>query len=363
MYSVLIVDDVEVMRLKIMRLKIWGEVSGFQIVSQAVNGQDALMKLKGSPVDLVITDIKMPLLGGIELTQIITQQKLAQCVVLLSDYTDFSHARQGFTSGAFDFIGKPINEEALYELLKRVTEYLVNIKIQKEAVTRLETVVTDHIHNIHSIKEFEGIVEHMKCGNSIVLLETVDSMIKTVVTTFKDDFIQSRRIISKATREIVETVIAQYSFITLFYDMAMLKDFMMCEDVKTLSEQVITVIKSLICFMEKFIINEQPLIKQVCYYALENVDQDISVGGIAQAMFISKNYLSVTFKEKTGLMLMEYLTMVKIERAKKLILDNQLKNYQVAGQLGFKDNEYFSKLFKKYAGISPTDYRLKNSKW
>lgn len=57
----MIVDDMEIVRLQLKRLKIWGEVSGFEITNEARNGHEALQKLQSNPVDLVITDIRMRL--------------------------------------------------------------------------------------------------------------------------------------------------------------------------------------------------------------------------------------------------------------------------------------------------------------
>jgi len=96
---------------------------------------------------------------------------------------------------------------------------------------------------------------------------------------------------------------------------------------------------------------------QVCRYVLENIDGNISLSAVSDSLFMNKSYISEVFKQKTGLSFIEYLTIVKMERAKKLVGDGRLKAYEVAELLGFKDVEYFSRLFKKYTGITPSEYR------
>ena len=94
---------------------------------------------------------------------------------------------------------------------------------------------------------------------------------------------------------------------------------------------------------------------------LNHIEEDISVKGIAEKLYISKAYLSEIFKQSTGISLLEYITMVKVERAKFLLTTTAQKNYEVAERLGFKDHEYFSKIFKKVTGITPIDYRRENT--
>jgi two-component system response regulator YesN len=98
-------------------------------------------------------------------------------------------------------------------------------------------------------------------------------------------------------------------------------------------------------------------IRKVCRYVLNNIESDISVKSISEELFINRNYLSDLFRHNIGISLMEYLTMVKMERAKRFLTKGNLKNYEIADKLGFKDIEYFSKVFKKYTGKTPTEFR------
>jgi Response regulator containing CheY-like receiver domain and AraC-type DNA-binding domain len=86
----------------------------------------------------------------------------------------------------------------------------------------------------------------------------------------------------------------------------------------------------------------------------------IAVKTIADNLFLNHSYLSTFFKEKTGSSLVEYITMVKMERAKVLFINSNLRNYEIADKLGYKDVEYFSKVFKKYTGETPSAFKSKN---
>ena len=78
---------------------------------------------------------------------------------------------------------------------------------------------------------------------------------------------------------------------------------------------------------------------------------------MARKVYISPYYLSHLFREELNITFLEYLTMVRMEEAKKLLKDTSLSIVAIASQVGYEDASYFSKVFKKYVGISPAQYR------
>lgn len=79
LFEAMIVDDVEIMRKELKRLKIWGEQTGFIITQEAKNGQEAIKKLRNKNTDIVITDIKMPVEDGIDILKKLLR-KIYLCV-------------------------------------------------------------------------------------------------------------------------------------------------------------------------------------------------------------------------------------------------------------------------------------------
>lgn len=124
MYRVLIVDDIDILRYDLKRMKVWGETTGFAIEDEASDGREALKKLRESSFDLLITDIRMPVMDGMELLRAVSKENLCPCIVMLSDYTEYSYAREGLLHGAFDYLGKPVNQNDILELLGRAKIFL-----------------------------------------------------------------------------------------------------------------------------------------------------------------------------------------------------------------------------------------------
>ncbi len=92
-------------------------------------------------------------------------------------------------------------------------------------------------------------------------------------------------------------------------------------------------------------------------YIRVHYDENISLQQIAEVVELSPNYLSSLFKREFEKSLFEYVTEVRIEKAKKLLLNTNLKLYEVAEKVGFSDVGYFSRTFKKISGINPSDYK------
>ncbi len=87
--------------------------------------------------------------------------------------------------------------------------------------------------------------------------------------------------------------------------------------------------------------------------------QELNVGQLANSLNVERSYLYRLFIEHTGISPQEYLTEVRMERACELLLTTELSVQAVAGSVGYKDALYFSRLFRKRKGITPSNYRLK----
>lgn len=99
------------------------------------------------------------------------------------------------------------------------------------------------------------------------------------------------------------------------------------------------------------------LITKVENYITSNYFEDLSLITVAQMFYISPIYLSQTFKKQTGQLYLDFVTQVKINAAKKLLLTTDLMVYEIAERLNYKDTKYFSKLFEKKTGTKPSEFR------
>lgn len=94
-------------------------------------------------------------------------------------------------------------------------------------------------------------------------------------------------------------------------------------------------------------------------YIKENYQKDISLKSAADSLFISESYLSRVFKANVGQTFLDYLTYYRIKKACNLLQESDVKIHEVANMVGYKDQRYFSVIFKKLVGISPKEFRNK----
>ena len=244
MLKVLIVEDEEMIRKGIVLTVDWAALD-CMVVGEAANGVQGLEAARRLEPSLIITDLKMPQMDGIEMLKALRAQGCTAYVIILTAYDNFSYAQSALRLGAVDYLLKPFHDGDL-----------------ENAITRVQQRMKPEVAETAPL----GIVR-------------------------KGDK-------SKYVQEAMDYISAHYN------------------------------------------------------------DPDISVGTVAQSLNISEGYLSHTFKKETDYTLLNYLTRYRIHKAMELLKDCRVKVYEVAEQVGYRDIAYFSATFKKYAGISPSEYQL-----
>lgn len=121
MIKVLIVEDEEFIR-KGLRLTINWKEKGFDIVAEGINGEDGLNKILEFSPQLVITDIKMPKMDGLEMIKKAKNLGKSFDSILLTSYSEFEYAKTGIEIGVMGYLLKPLDDEILYRLLDKIKE-------------------------------------------------------------------------------------------------------------------------------------------------------------------------------------------------------------------------------------------------
>ncbi len=138
MLRVLLVDD-EPFIVQGMTVLVDWEAEGFEIVATASDGKEALEYLKENKVDLIIADIKMPIMTGIELLRTIRKEEISDAhFVILSGYDDFGYAQQAIRNKCMDYVLKPVEKEQLLQILRKVSCMSANEQMDAQNKQKLE---------------------------------------------------------------------------------------------------------------------------------------------------------------------------------------------------------------------------------
>jgi two-component system response regulator YesN len=104
--------------------------------------------------------------------------------------------------------------------------------------------------------------------------------------------------------------------------------------------------------------NKNELIERAKEYIEQNYfDEELSAEKLCNYLHISTNYFSALFKKETKFTFTSYLTLIRIDKAKELLRTTELKTFDIGNKVGYSEGHYFSYVFKKITGISPTEYR------
>lgn len=126
-----------------------------------------------------------------------------------------------------------------------------------------------------------------------------------------------------------------------------------------LKEYVISAITNMCSTEEIHQTAKQKVMEQVIDIIQKEYDKDISLDYIAKQVYLSSNYLSCIFKQSMGESLVKYINRIRLEEAKRLLSQTNIKIIDVGKKVGFSNNSYFCTIFKNNCGISPSKYRVK----
>ncbi len=256
MLKVLIVEDEDIIRNGLVHTINWLEM-GCSVVGAARDGIQGLeMIMKYSP-DFVITDIKMPRLGGIEMLNLAQKERSFKSIILTC-YSEFEYVKKAIEMQVFDYLLKPIDEEKLGEIIT---------KIQNE---------------IDQKRRYSHIMEIAK-NVTIIELERWSIYSNMEVTP------------------------------NLYVKQALDK---------------------------------------ICQF----YQQKLNIEQVAEELGISISYLSRKIKEFTGQTFLDILNKYRIQKSVQLLNSGKYRIYEISRLTGFSEYKYFYRVFKKYTGMSPTEF-------
>lgn len=245
MYKVIVVEDEKLVRSGIVHGTNWSQIN-CMVAGEAADGEEGIKAAKKYHPDVIITDVCMPKMDGIEMVRQLREEKIDAVVIFLTAYDEFRYAQQAIRLGAADYLLKPFEDGALEEAVAGILA-----KTQKAVTETTEA--------------------------SELILEKGDK--------------------SKYIMEAIAYIDENYA------------------------------------------------------------NPKISVKTVAASLGISEGHLSHLFRKETDFTFLSYLTQCRVRMAKKLLKDYRHKVYEVAEQVGYRDITYFSVIFKKSVGVSPSEYQ------
>lgn len=331
MLDVLFIDDEEDIHFIISTYKI-EEKTNFRIKRFVKSAIEALEILEQEKFDIIITDIRMPVMDGLEFLDQLKARNLKQNVIIASTYSEFEYARKALRLGALDYIVKPILKENLIETLENAEKMLV--KEQEDKITNedIEEIYLKLMQENLKVCEIEESAEKIEEKIGSKNKAEYEMIIKEICEKLKENF------------EWLENIVG------LKFEIS--KE----ESDKDFEIALMTIAE----IISKFELNKQNgIMNNICHAVAENIHNRAVFDIVSEKVELSKDYIGRLFKKNFDMTFNEYASMMKMEYAKHLIRDSSHKIYEISEELGYKTVDYFSKLFKNYTGETPMQYRQK----
>ncbi|MFP4660763.1 MAG: response regulator [Halanaerobiales bacterium] len=375
MYNLLIVEDEKPIREKIINNIDW-QGNDYRVF-HASNGEEAIAILEKNDIDILVTDIKMPKVNGIELVKKARLDRKDIKVIIISGHAEFEYAQESIRLGVDDYILKPFRSPRLLEVVNKTRNKLKEENRQKEEIVKIRKEINEYLkkNKLRSTINWLTDDEFFKKQSNLISENKVFQLLKTgTIQELEkeldklyidlDNYSSERQkfllIMNSIILNIYKTMKELgYEFVDLMriIDNESLTqiDSMNLEEVKRWLTELFYRVNYLVSFKKDN--RNEKLVEQVKKYMSSNFSEGISLNDISKRFNISSGYLSKIFYEQVGENFLDYLNMIRINRAKELLKTTDKKIYEVADDVGFNDSYYFSSWFKKIVGVTPTTYR------
>jgi two-component system, response regulator YesN len=383
--NILVVDDESLVRTSMSRM-IRSLEDQYQ-VKEVEDGEEAIELLKKQTIDLVITDIRMPVVDGLELATYIHNNFPKTYVILLTGYAEFDYALTALKQGIFDYLLKPASKECIVQAIQKVENQLRERYLQSQIdrlreINVLEKRVQDLLYEIpvpHYDKQlfpsFKAFVVFSMTANTEVLWQrSIRFAIKNVLQDTLTD--AGVPVIIVEERQVTTVLFSEHTQIEklneiIFQGKQTVQSLLRIElrigwggqsnELSDISSLYMKSLKELGIIEFSCSIKGSSSVHRMIRASLDYIESeyasDLTLASLADKLYVNPNYLSKLFKTETGFTFSHYLTHYRIKQAKQLLHDTHLKIYQICKQVGYTDQAYFSRLFKATEGISPYEYR------
>lgn len=410
LYTVVVADDEDELREAVCTMIPWQD-HGFCLVGSASNGLDALQLVEKHGPDLLLTDIRMPFISGIELARQVREVRPATNIAFLSGYDDFQYAKQAIQYNIISYMLKPLTMEGLGAELRNIRQKIdAQYAMFRQTAPRssgpdqraamLLPLVLDDYAEPEGEAQAEAYAR--QCG---LLRDGEDRPCYTVmVSTLLDESGGNRTEPSFVAS--VDRLAAKYlrgvSFFSSGKVISVLlgnpSDFdeylhILADEIPQMAERVLgcrcrigvsrpahaltALHQAYREAMEvlrqgdrteggaQFISDLAPAVKGgnlLCQRALDVLDQhymeaDLSLVSLSGMLDVSPNHLSACIKKCTGETFINILIRKRMEAARELLSTSSLRVQEISQRCGYTDQHYFSYCFKKYCGESPNAMR------
>lgn len=387
--NILIADDESVIREGIKRtiLHAYPDSS----IHVAASTEEAVQVLESRQIDIVLTDILMPGIDGLEFMKISHRKYPNIKWVVISAHSEFSYAQRAVQLGARDYLLKPIGKKRILELISSLGE-----EVQKHShITKEESVLKSSLKYLREAV-FQRLASGLDIGNFdfspiikkhpdfylvMVRMEQagksanlehfiIDNVLSELIEIHGSGFVVSLDrmnllglvTIDKGKR--IETLLDQlHTHLKHYLKVPVhLSNSELIDHIATVPEAVTKLREaSALPVFTPVESSSDKAIEAALQYIKAHYKEELSLEKVASVVFLNPVYFSQLFKQKIGQGYKDYVITLRMEEAKQLLLHPKMKLADIAERIGYQDVRHFTQVFRKKVDVTPTEYRQMNT--
>jgi len=393
MYRIMIVDDETLIQNSIQKY-ITQTMPACQIIGIYGNGIDALNAFRHFPADIVLIDIRMPQMDGLELIRQLNQLSSCYIPIIISSYSEFSYAKTAMSLGVIYYLLKPIDfhemTQAINAAIRKIDQHRYVDSPLRDQQEQREIFFTDLLlgHSLSkaaAVSQFQQLDLPFSYENSKGTLLHI-SLLKT------NDWTYGKENLPIALCNILRMLLTPDYLLPLFFaendgsillihphshnwhyekfasqaknllNIQLIADpvfsFSSLDDLRKRDLSILPLASDITFTASSESLAEQSGIQKAIEYMNEHYMENLSREDVASKVFMSGAHFSRCFKKEMGITYLDYLTDLRMQKAIELLQTN-CKIQDIGKQLGYPSQNRFIINFRHYTSYTPSEYRRK----
>lgn len=351
MYRVIIADDEALIRAGLYYRNDWNAM-GFEVAAMLEDGDDVLKFLEEQRADVLLTDICMYQVSGLQAANVIKDKYPWMKVVLLSGYREFEYAKEAMHCGVYEYLLKPIDYDKLREVFAKIKEELDKAQYEEQL--------------LHSFGEeaYDQVLALTRVMTGAVLGEGEETWLAYahLKPMMHNAPLEIRQVVIKRLLELLKTQLNQKDT-TLAEEFARkLKALDISEDtdmsqslsalLSQLNDELVS--RNLVPAVKK---SGDDSIQKACNYISNHLGEGFTYRDVAEYVHLSPRHFIRRFRSEMGETFTEYVLRVRMEGAMRLLDEREILPDDIGAAVGYHDDKYFQQIFKKYTGCTVREYQ------
>lgn len=382
MFQLIIVDDEALIRDGLMQI-VQRLAPEWEVAAVCEDAEEAWAAVQRIKPDAILIDIEMPGINGLKLSEQLQESYPSIYKIILTGHDRFQYVQSAIRQGVSDYLLKPLQREELREALNKARNVIETHRARQLEIDLLKRSLLPEAYAELSKAGAGAMLDPTDAANprnealtqrQQELLEAIEindvETVRNLLTQWKQELAHA------AVSDPVSLSVGCYHFLSfaLGTSLAAIQSRLgqhMKEHLPVLRQEIRHALSVHLLYkaiqkylsslhLEQYATNDiaNKTVAELKAFIQDNYgNADLNLEHLAKQVYLHPNYISELFRQVTGKTITEYVTEVRMAEARRLLRETRCKTYEIAEMVGYTSAKYFSSIFRRTYGMTPTEYR------